>query len=168
MAKAITLNGALAEELRREAQGQETTVEELLGYLLQLAQCEGRRREALTQIEQISEQIAREFQPEKIILFGSYAYGIPRQGSDIDLLVIMPFEARHREQAVSIHTRLDTLLPLDLLVRRPEEIAQRLEMGDTFMRQIIEQGKVLYEAKHAGMDRKGRRRLSVRAAEHAR
>lgn len=149
MAKAITLNGALAEELRREAQAQETTIEELLGYLLRLAQSEGRRREALTEIKQISEQIAREFKPEKIILFGSYAYGIPREGSDIDLMVIMPFEGRHRPQTAKIHERLDTWLPLDLLVRRPEEISERIEMGDFFIRDIIERGKVLYEANHA-------------------
>jgi predicted nucleotidyltransferase len=153
MSDKITLNGALAEELRAEAQAQNSTVEELLGYLLQLARSEGRRREALTQIEQISEQIAREFMPEKIILFGSYAYGIPRQGSDIDLLVIMPFEGRHREQAVKIHTALGTLLPLDLMVRRPEEIAERIKIGDSFIREIVERGKVLYEAKHNGVDR---------------
>src|SRR5215510_11990525 len=141
MAKAITLNGALAEELRREAQAQETTVEELLDYLLQLARSEGRRREALSEIKQLSEQIAREFKPEKIILFGSYAYGIPREGSDIDLLVIMPFEGRHRAQAVKIHERLDSWLPLELLVRRPEEIAERIEMGDMFIREIVERGK---------------------------
>ena len=164
MSDTITLNGPLAVKLRTEAQAQETTVEELLGYLLQLAESEGRRREALTQIKQISEQIAREFKPEKIILFGSYAYGIPRQGSDVDLMVIMPFEGRHSEQAIKIHTALDTLLPLDLLVRRPEEIAKRIEMGDTFIRQIIERGKILYEAKHAGMDRKGRRGLGKHAA----
>ena len=147
MAKTITLNGALAEELRCEAQAQATTVEELLGYLLQLARSEGRRREALTEIKQLSEQIAREFKPEKIILFGSYAYGIPREGSDIDLLVIMPFEGRHRAQTVKIHEPLDTLLPLDLLVRRPEEIAERVEMGDFFIRRIMERGKVLYDSK---------------------
>jgi poly(A) polymerase Pap1 len=152
MSNTITLNGVLAEQLRAEAQAQNTTAEELLGYLLQLAQCEGRRREALTQIKQISEQIAREFKPEKIILFGSYAYGIPRQGSDIDWLVIMPFEGRHRAQTVKIHERLDTWLPLDLLVRRPEEIAERIEMGDTFIRKIVERGKVLYDSQHKGMD----------------
>jgi predicted nucleotidyltransferase len=152
MSKAITLNGALAEELRREAQAQNTTVEELLGYLLQLAQSEGRRRETLTQIKQISEQIAREFKPEKIILFGSYAYGIPREGSDIDLLVIMPYEGRHTEQRIKIHESLNTLAPIELLVRTPEEVRKRIEMGDSFMREIIERGKVLYEASHAGMD----------------
>jgi predicted nucleotidyltransferase len=167
MSAAITLDGALAEQLQREAQAQETTVEELLGYLLQLARSEGRRREALAEIKQIGEQIAREFKPEKIILFGSYAYGIPREGSDIDLLVIMPFEGRHREQAVKIHAALDQLLPLDLMVRRPEEIAERIKLGDSFIREIVERGKVLYEAKHNGLDSKGRGRLGVRAARSA-
>ncbi len=157
MSKAITLNGALADELRREAQAQKTTVEELLGYLLQLAQSEGRRREALTQIKQISEQIAREFKPEKIILFGSYAYGIPRQGSDIDLLVIMPYEGSRVDQSVKIHQALNYAPSLDLLVRTPEEVQQRIEMGDSFMREIVKRGKILYAADHAGMDRKSRR-----------
>ncbi len=152
MLDTIKLDKTLAEQLRAEAQAQNTTVEELLGYLLQLAQSEGRRREALTEIKQISQQIAREFKPEKIILFGSYAYGIPREGSDIDLMVIMPFEGRHRAQTVKIHERLDTWLPLDLLVRRPEEIAERIEMGDMFIRKIMERGKVLYDSQRKGMD----------------
>ncbi|GEM_PF-269728 len=164
MSKAITLNGALADEIRREAKAQNTTVEELLDYLLQLAQSEGRRREALGQIRQFSEQIAREFKPEKIILFGSYAYGIPRQGSDIDLLVIMPYEGSHVDQAVRIHRFLNYLPSLDLLVRTPEEVQQRLDMNDFFMREIIKKGKVLYEAGNAGMDRKSRRGLGVATA----
>jgi predicted nucleotidyltransferase len=167
MSKAITLNGTLAEQLRQEAQAQQTSVEELLDYLLKLARSEGRRREALMEIKKISQQIADEFKPEKIILFGSYAYGIPREGSDIDLLVIMSFEGSHREQSVKIRLQLNTLLPLDLLVRRPEEIAERIKMDDTFIRQIIERGKVLYEAKHAGVGRKSRRGLGMRAAGRA-
>ena len=164
MSKAITLNGALAEELRREAQAQNSTVEELLGYLLRLAQSEGRRREALTQIKQISEQIAAEFKPEKIILFGSYAYGIPRQGSDIDLLVIMPYESSHVDQAVKIHKFLNYLPSLDLLVRTPEEVKERIEMNDFFMRDIIGKGKVLYDARDDRVDRKSRRGLGVAVA----
>ena len=167
MSKAITLNETLAEELRREAQAQDTTVEELLGYLLQLARSEGRRREVLTRIKQISEQIAHEFEPEKIILFGSYAYGIPRQGSDIDLLIIMPYEGSHVDQAAKIHQALNYAPSLDLIVRTPEEAQQRIEMGDSFMREIIERGRVLYAANHAGMDRKSRRGLGVRAGGRA-
>src|SRR5215210_6710283 len=163
MAKAITLNGALADELRQEAAAQQTSVEELLGYLLKLAQSEGRRREALSQIKELSEQIAAEFKPEKIILFGSYAYGIPREGSDIDLLVIMPYEGWDGDLAIKIHRFLDYFPSLDLLVRTPEEIQQRIGMNDFFIQEIIKKGKVLYDAGNAGMDRKGRRGLGMRA-----
>ena len=101
------------------------------------------------QIEELSERIAREFQPEKIILFGSYAYGEPSADSDIDLLIIMPFEGRQSEQAIRILNRLNVLVPIDLLVRRPEEVKDRLAMGDSFMREIVERGRVMYEAHHS-------------------
>ena len=104
---------------------------------------------AIKRIEELSEQIAREFQPEKIILFGSYAYGHPSTESDIDLLVIMPFEGRQSEQAIRILNYLSALAPIDLLVRRPEEVEERLAMGDSFMREIVECGRVMYEAHHA-------------------
>jgi predicted nucleotidyltransferase len=104
---------------------------------------------AAKQIAELSERIAREFQPDKIILFGSYAYGYPSADSDIDLLVIMPFEGRQSEQAIRILNRLNMLAPIDLLVRRPEEVEERLAMGDSFMREIIERGRVMYEAHHA-------------------
>ncbi|MFL6214790.1 MAG: nucleotidyltransferase domain-containing protein [Blastocatellia bacterium] len=96
----------------------------------------------------MSERIAREFHPEKIILFGSYAYGYPSADSDIDLLVIMPFEGEQPQQAIRILNRLNVLAPIDLLVRRPEEVQKRLAMGDSFMREIIEHGRVMYEAPH--------------------
>lgn len=103
---------------------------------------------ATKQIAELSERIAREFQPDKIILFGSYAYGHPLADSDIDLLVIMPFEGRQSAQAIRILNRLNMLVPIDLLVRRPEEVEERLAMGDSFMREIVEHGKVMYEAHH--------------------
>ncbi len=164
MSKAITLNGALANELRAEAKAQNSTVEELLGYFLRQARNDSRRREVMAEIKQLSERIAAEFKPEKIILFGSYAYGLPREGSDIDLLVIMPYEGSRVDQSVKIHQTLNYAPSLDLLVRTPEEVQQRIEMGDSFMREIVERGKVLYAADHAGMDRKSRRGLGVATA----
>ena len=101
------------------------------------------------QIRQLCTWIAREFKPEKIILFGSHAYGQPTPESDLDLMVVMRFEGDPLEQAVTILNRLNMLLPIDLLVRTPEQVQQRLEMGDSFMRDIIERGKVMYEAHHA-------------------
>ena len=101
------------------------------------------------QIRQLCTCIAREFKPEKIILFGSHAYGQPTPESDLDLMVVMQFEGDPLEQAVTMLNRLNMLLPIDLLVRTPEQVQQRLEMGDSFMRDIIERGKVMYEAHHA-------------------
>jgi predicted nucleotidyltransferase len=98
------------------------------------------------EIEQLSEQIAREFQPLKIILFGSHANGKPAWDSDVDLLVVMAFKGRPNHQAVKIRSRLNTTVALDLLVRTPQQVSERLAMGDTFMRDILERGKVVYEA----------------------
>lgn len=104
------------------------------------------RTTSYREIKDLSEQIVREFQPRKIILFGSHAYGKPAWDSDVDLLVVMPFKGRPNRQAVKIRSRIDTALALDLLVRTPQQISQRLAMGDTFMRDILERGKVVYEA----------------------
>jgi predicted nucleotidyltransferase len=106
----------------------------------------GTRATSYRQIKQLSEQIVREFQPRKIILFGSYAYGKPAWDSDVDLLVVMPFKGRPNRQAVKIRSRIDTAVALDLLVRTPQQISQRVAMGDTFIRDVLERGKVVYEA----------------------
>lgn len=103
----------------------------------------------MEQINQLCDQIVREFHPRKIILFGSYAYGQPTEDSGVDILVVMPFDGSSRDQAVKIRTRIDTPVAMDLLVRTPEQISERLAMDDFFIREIIEQGKVLYEANHA-------------------
>ena len=88
----------------------------------------------------------------KIILFGSWAYGKPEADSDIDLLVVMPFEGSPFRQAGIILNRVIQsvgVLPLDLLVRTPEQLHERLAIGDAFVHEILERGKVLYEADHA-------------------
>lgn len=104
------------------------------------------------QIRDLCNEIVREFHPEKIILFGSYAYGEPDSDSDVDLLIIMPFDGSPFRQAAIIlgHViRAVGVLPLDLLVRTSAQVRERLQMGDTFMREIIERGKVMYEADYA-------------------
>lgn len=109
-------------------------------------------RKRAAHIKKLCAQIAREFHPEKIILFGSQAYGTPTLESDVDLLVVMPFEESPFRQAGIILSRVIPklgVLPLDLLVRTPEQVKERLAIGDHFMREILERGKVMYEAKHA-------------------
>ena len=100
-------------------------------------------------IRELCKEIVERFKPQKVILFGSYAYGVPRADSDIDLLVVMPFEGRVHEQAVKIRKGLKSTVPIDLLVRTPEQVRERVEMEDFFMREIVDQGKVLYETSHA-------------------
>lgn len=107
------------------------------------------RTSVRNQIKKLAEQIAREFHPDKIILFGSHAYGRPGPDSDVDLLVIMRFRGRPVRQTITILNKLNVLTPIDLLVRSPEQVQERLALGDQFMREIVERGKVMYEAHKA-------------------
>lgn len=111
-----------------------------------------KRSQQMAYIKRLCRRIVDAFHPEKIILFGSRAYGKPREDSDIDLLVVMPYEGSHLAQAARILRHLGVLAPIEMLVRSPDEIHERIEIGDRFMQEIAERGKVMYEAAHAGMD----------------
>ena len=104
---------------------------------------------ARSTIKSFCQAVAREFKPQQIILFGSYAYGKPTEDSDVDLLVVMPFKGRPTNKSVEILSRVRAPFPLDLLVRTPQTITKRLGMDDWFMREIVEQGRVMYEARDA-------------------
>lgn len=99
-------------------------------------------------IQKYADGIAREFRPERILLFGSYAYGTPGPDSDVDILVVMPHEGKPWDAATRIRLRLSPGFPLDLLVRSPQVLRQRLEWGDCFLREIVERGTVLYASSH--------------------
>ena len=92
------------------------------------------------------QKIVQELDPEKIVLFGSYAYGSPTPNSDVDLLVIMKTDAspKDRRWAVS-RLLLPRPFPVDILVKTPHEVKKGLETGDFFLREILSRGKVLYE-----------------------
>jgi predicted nucleotidyltransferase len=98
------------------------------------------------QIRAYAREIARHFRPQRIILFGSHAYGKPTADSDVDLLVIMPHRGRGAEKATEIRLKVRAPFPMDLLVRSPQKIRQRLAWGDFFIEEILENGEVLYEA----------------------
>jgi len=101
------------------------------------------------QIETYAEDVARQFRPLKIVLFGSYAYGNPTEDSDVDLMVVMPKDpngVRNRDKAIAIDSAIPASFPLDLLVRNPEDIEWRLEEGDCFLKDVFSKGRVLYEA----------------------
>lgn len=101
---------------------------------------------SMKQIREFSGRIAREFRPQRIVLFGSYANGSPTADSDVDLLVVLSHEGRAVDKSVEIRMKLRPAFPLDLLVRTPEKVLQRVSMGDAFLRDIIDNGMVLYEA----------------------
>jgi predicted nucleotidyltransferase len=101
-----------------------------------------------SKILQWSQQIAQAFKPEQIILFGSYAYGQPTDSSDVDLLVIMPFKGQPFRQAIKILTQANPDFAVDLLVRTPAQIQQRLDWNDFFIHEILDKGTVLYAAPH--------------------
>jgi predicted nucleotidyltransferase len=101
---------------------------------------------SMEQIEELSRQIGREFHPEQVVLFGSYAYGTATKDSDVDLLVVMSHKGKGWRLAGKIRGRIRPKFPLDLLVRSPEQIRERLSLGDCFLKEVTEKGKVLYES----------------------
>src|SRR5258708_2461135 len=106
-------------------------------------------------IRRFARDVAERFQPEKIILFGSYAYGTPADDSDVDILIIMPCH-NQLDMAVKIHTTLLPPFPLDILVRKPKEMKWRLEEKESFHTEIMTKGKVLYEKIDAGVGQESR------------
>jgi predicted nucleotidyltransferase len=99
----------------------------------------------LDKVVELSQRIVREFRPERVILFGSHAYGAPREYSDVDLLVIMPFEGHPFDKAMELLTRTGPDFALDLIVRRPDDTARRYAEYDPFIREALDRGRVLYE-----------------------
>ena len=103
---------------------------------------------ALPQIRRFVGRLAREFRPQRIVLFGSHARGQARKNSDVDLLVVLPFRGRSARKSADIQMRLRPTFPLDLLVRTPAQIRRRLAQGDSFLREVMEKGRILHEAPH--------------------
>lgn len=105
----------------------------------------GTRRVGAGQIRAYCRVVAREFQPQKIILFGSYAAGSATADSDVDLVVVMRFRGSATDKVVEIRGRVEAPFPMDLLVWRPVEEDKR----NSFTRSVLSEGKVMYEARNA-------------------
>ncbi len=100
----------------------------------------------MNQVNELCIKIAHQFNPQKILLFGSYAYGTPNSDSDVDLLVVLSFEGKSVNKSVEILNKTDPRFPIDLIVRTPKQVQDRLNKNDYFMKEIFEKGKILYEA----------------------
>src|SRR3990172_4421275 len=101
-----------------------------------------RKRIPKRAIDEIVRQIVEKFKPQKIILFGSYARGNPRPESDVDLLVVMDAP----KKSLDIRRHLGVMFGLDLVVYTSKRLKERVDMGDWFLRDILKEGKVLYES----------------------
>jgi predicted nucleotidyltransferase len=109
-------------------------------------------------IRRYARQVAKRFDPDKIILFGSYAYGTPHVDSDVDFLVVMA--ARNEiDMSIQIRWAVQAPFPMDLLVRTPKKLQWRLAEGDWFLREVVSQGKVLYEKDDGRVGAEGGGRL---------
>jgi predicted nucleotidyltransferase len=106
-----------------------------------------RKRIPQKAIDQVVEQIVENFKPQKIILFGSYARGKPRPESDVDLLVVVDTPLKEGKLSLEIRRNLGVMFGLDLIVYKPDHLKDRVEMGDWFLRDILKEGKVLYESR---------------------
>jgi uncharacterized protein len=111
----------------------------------------------LAAIRRFARQIAERFHPDRIILFGSYAYGQPHAESDVDLLVIMSaYDVI--AQAVRISGAFERRFSHSIIVRTPQQIERGLREDDCdwFLREVMDKGKVLYEAPHRAVGCQGR------------
>jgi predicted nucleotidyltransferase len=105
-----------------------------------------RKRIPMKTIRAIAKHIAEKFNPEQVILFGSHAYGKPTGWSDVDLLVVMDTPKGEMETALDVMESLPELVfHVDVVVRPRNVIERRKKLGDWFLIDITEKGKVLYE-----------------------
>ena len=97
-------------------------------------------------LPEVVQRIVQTLHPEKIVLFGSYADGTPTSDSDVDLLVVMETTAPPVERYLAVSRLLRPRpFPVDILVKRPDEIQSALGAGDFFIREVLSRGQVLYE-----------------------
>jgi predicted nucleotidyltransferase len=99
------------------------------------------------ELNKIVSQVVNAYRPEKIILFGSYAYGEPDADSDLDLLIIKATSERFIERWIHVRRIVSDpkrTIPFEPIVLTPEEVTERLAIGDQFIEEIIQKGQVLY------------------------
>lgn len=99
------------------------------------------------EIKRITERIKKNYKPEKIILFGSCAYGRVSPSSDIDMLIVKKSPKKRIDRIQEVLFLIDNNLPFEPLVYTPTELKERLDLGDFFIEEIIKKGKILYEKK---------------------
>lgn len=99
------------------------------------------------ELKKITKKIIKKFKPEKIILFGSYAWGKPTEDSDVDLFIVKDTNKKILDRERELQSLLfgNDFPAIDLLIYTPKELKKRLVIKDFFINDIIKKGKVLYE-----------------------
>jgi len=99
-------------------------------------------------IARMARRLARQFRPDRIILFGSHARGDAGPDSDIDLLVVLPLKNPRREKAaLELAMRLavhDIKIPKDIIVVTPEEVERQRGLSGTIVHPALLEGKTVY------------------------
>jgi predicted nucleotidyltransferase len=101
------------------------------------------------QIQELTQRIVSRYHPLRIVLFGSYAYGIPDEHSDVDLLVVMQAMENRPRQAGEIRCAVHGGFPFDMIVHSEQSLRDRIQKEDSFLLEVVSKGKLLYEAPNA-------------------
>ena len=104
-----------------------------------------------TEIDTLCRQISVRFRPDRVILFGSYAYGQPTSDSDVDVLVVVRHRGPSYRLAARIRNSIDVDFPVDVLVCSPREVRRQIALADPFMLEVMSKGEVLHEARNPAM-----------------
>ena len=99
-------------------------------------------------LTKVLELIVERYQPQRILLFGSYAYGTPRRDSDVDLLIVKRSDADPHQRALAVRRSFAEArhgVSFSILVRTPDELDERLRLRDPFFAEIVNKGVLLYE-----------------------
>ncbi|MBU2579111.1 nucleotidyltransferase domain-containing protein [Patescibacteria group bacterium] len=102
------------------------------------------------EISRIKKALVENYKPEKIILFGSCVKGEMTEDSDLDFVIIKKSKDPKTERTKNIYNilnKLENRLPCDVLTYTPKEFENRLNLGDFFVKDIVKEGKILYEKK---------------------
>lgn len=100
-------------------------------------------------IKRYCDGIAAAFKPQRIILFGSYAYGKPTEDSDVDVMVVMPKKRYKRDLGFQVRMQVPAGFPVDVLVEPDDKLERRIADRESFILDVTEKGRVMYEGGHA-------------------
>ena len=103
----------------------------------------------MEKIQAFVDRLVAEFESERVILFGSYAWGTATEDSDVDLLVVVRDTFEDESKFRLVRTRLKPGFPMDILFRNISSVRERIELGDFFLADVVTKGKVLYDAEYA-------------------